>query len=97
MLIQVRKKYMVTFKYTYDRFNRAVAINVCANPTYNGVKTELDARVQLARRIDVDIVTHKAKMEKEIASMTQELNDLEGLRNSIYVGELPAPETPTVS
>ena len=82
---------MITFKYTYDRYNRTIAINASACPTYNGVKTELEARLSLARRIDTDITEQKEKMAKEIAAMNQELADLEGLRNSIYVGELPEP------
>jgi hypothetical protein len=86
---------MVTFKYTYDRYNRCLAINASASPTYNGVKTELEARVALARKLDCDIAAQKAKMEKEIAELTQELNDLEGLRNSVYVGELPPVPVPT--
>jgi len=82
---------MITFKYTYDRYQRQVAINASAQPTYNGVKTELEARVALARKLDGDIAEHKAKMEKEIGALNQELADLEGLRNSVYVGELPVP------
>lgn len=80
---------MITFKYTYDRYNRQVAINASANPTYNGVKTELEARVACARKIDGDIAAQKDKLEKATSELKQELNDLEGLRNSIYVGGLP--------
>lgn len=87
---------MITFKYTYDRYNRQVAINASASPTYNGVKTELEARVACARKIDCDIAAQRDKLEKEQAALRQGLNDLEGLRNSIYVGELPPPASPTL-
>jgi hypothetical protein len=82
---------MITFKYVYDRCSRQVSIIASASPTYNGVPTELEARIALARKLDGDIAAQKVKMEREIAALTQELNDLEGLRNSVYVGELPAP------
>lgn len=87
---------MVTFKYSFDRYNRTFAINASANPTYNGVKTEHEARVALARKLDGEIAAQKAKMDKEIADLTKELNDLEGMRLAVYVGELPAPEPKTV-
>lgn len=86
---------MVTFKYSLDTFNRTFSINASANPTYNGVHTECEARVACARKLDERIAAHREKMAKDIADLTKELNDLEGLRNSVYVGELPSVQPPT--
>lgn len=86
---------MVTFKYSLDLYQMHASINVNTNPNYNGVKTEEEARVACARKIDAEIAEHKAKMEKDITNLTLRLNALEGLRNAMYVGELP-PEQPKV-
>jgi hypothetical protein len=85
---------MATFKYTYDRSARHVAINMSAHPSYGGVKTEQEARVACARKIDGEIADLKERVAREVAALTQELNILEDLRNSIYVGELPTVSPP---
>lgn len=87
---------MATFKYSYDRSSRHVAINVSASPCYGGVKTEQEARVACARKIDGEIAELKEKFARQQAAFQEELSVLEDLRNSVYVGELP-PWTPPQS
>lgn len=85
---------MVTFKYSLDLCAVNASINANTSPS-NGVKTEEEARVACARKIDTEIAAHKARMERDIADLTRRLNALESLRNAMYVGELP-PEPPKV-
>lgn len=85
---------MATYKYSYDRSVRHVTINVSANPTYGGVKTEQEARVLCARKIDGDIADLKAKFARQQATFQEELSSLEDLRNSVYVGDLPTVSPP---
>jgi hypothetical protein len=80
---------MATFKYTYNRLERHVAINVSACPNYGGVKTEQEARVACARKIDGEIASLKDRVAREVTKLQEEINVLEDLRNSVYVGELP--------
>jgi hypothetical protein len=85
---------MATFKYSYDRSVRHVCINVSSNPTYGGVKTEQEARVLCARKIDGDIAELKEKFIRQQKAFQEELSVLEDLRNSVYVGELPPVDLP---
>ena len=85
---------MATFKYSYDRSVRHVCINVSASPTYGGVKTEQEARVLCARKIDDDIAELKEKFVRQQKAFQEELSVLEDLRNSVYVGELPPVALP---
>jgi hypothetical protein len=85
---------MATFKYSYDRSVRHVAINVSTNPSYGGVKTEQEARVACARKIDGDIAELKEKFARQQTAFQEELSVLEDLRNSVYVGELPTVVLP---